>query len=153
MNNFTFKKIYVIGRFNIRARVLAWLGAIDRENAEDFAKRFLTSNGKAAYVVMESDTHIPVMNIQYSPGQVVLAAAPWVKNFRAGEIFATNNDADGPAEPHAKAVDLEQFREAVEHWHRALASDYAGGHIEDGGVAMAEADRLLALIDGKAVQS
>lgn len=55
--------------------------------------------------------------------------------------------------PPAQAVDLGQFREAVKHWRRDLVSDYAGGHINDGGTAMAEADRLLALIDSQTVKS
>lgn len=42
-------------------------------------------------------------------------------------------------------MDLAQFREAVEHWRRDLLSDYKGGHIDDGGAAMAKADHLLAL--------
>lgn len=50
----------------------------------------------------------------------------------------------------APAIDLEQFREAVTHYRRDLISDYKGGHMTDNGAAMAEADRLLALIDGQA---
>jgi len=51
------------------------------------------------------------------------------------------------AVPPAQAVDLGQFQEAVEHWRRDLASDYKDGHMDAGGAAMAEADRLLAPID------
>jgi len=49
--------------------------------------------------------------------------------------------------PAAPGIDLEQFREAVEHWKRDLHDDYKGGHIHDGGEAMRKAEHLLALID------
>ena len=60
------------------------------------------------------------------------------------------------AAPPAQAVDLGQFREAVEHWGRDLLSDHLGGYL--GGKAWDEASaklaRLRALIDSsKAVQS
>ena len=49
--------------------------------------------------------------------------------------------------PASPGIDLEQFREAVEHWKRDLHDDYKGGHIHDGGEAMRKAEHLLALID------
>lgn len=65
------------------------------------------------------------------------------------------NAEDGPTHmgepvlntPAAPGIDLEQFREAVEHWKRDLHDDYKGGHIHDGGEAMRKAEHLLALID------